>query len=478
MSQTDSVALRVEKIGGTSMSQYQAVRDNIILYPEFMYQRIFVVSAYGGITDLLLEHKKSGTPGVYGLFANDDVDADWQVALQKLGDRFNEINASLFEQPSLLIEANKFINKRVLETEQLLTYLQDLCGHGHFSLSSHLLTVRELLASLGEAHSAYNLATLLKAEGINACFVDLTGWQANEPMALDDMIVTNLQGIDLNTTLPIVTGYSHCTENLMKTYDRGYSEMTFSRVAVLMRASEAVIHKEYHLSSADPRLVGEHKVVPIGRTNYDIADQLANLGMEAIHPKAAQGLRQSRIPLRIKNTFEPEHQGTLITDDYVSDSAKVEIIAGMPRLLAVEIFDQEMMGDRGFYEKTIQEVTHRLKCDVVNKDFNANTITLYINDSLKKASRLSKQLKEKLTTASIQTSKVALASAMGSDMRIKGFLANAVGTLYEAGINIEAIHQNTRQVEMQFYVNENDFEATVKALHGRLIETQNKEACL
>lgn len=473
MSQTESVALRVEKIGGTSMTQYQAVRDNIVLHSSFPYQRIFVVSAYGGVTDLLLEHKKSGTPGVYGLFANDDINSNWQVALENLGNRLNEINASLFEQPAILVAANKFINNRIMETEQLLTYLQDLCGHGHFSLSSHLLTVRELLASLGEAHSAYNLATLLKTEGINAQFVDLTGWQAEEPMALDEMILSNLEGIDFNTTLPIVTGYCHCTENLMQTYDRGYSEMTFSRIAVLTKASEAVIHKEYHLSSSDPRLVGEDQVVPIGRTNYDIADQLANLGMEAIHPSAAQGLRQACISLRIKNTFDPDHQGTLITEDYVSDSPKVEIIAGMPRILAVEIFDQEMMGNRAFYEETILEITQRLHCRLVNKDFNANTITLYINDSLKKVNRLSKQLQVKLKTATVQTSKLALVSAMGSDMRIKGFLASAVGTLYEENINIQAIHQNTRQVEMQFYVNECDYERAIKALHNRLIQTQN-----
>lgn len=473
MTQQTNNTLSVEKIGGTSMSEYLAVRDNIIRYPKSAYQRIFVVSAYGGVTDLLLEQKKTGTPGVYGLFANDDVDANWQAALEELANRLNEINATLFTDPSLLVEANKFINRRILETEQLLTYLQDLCSHGHFSLEAHLLTVRELLASLGEAHSAYNLASLLQSEGIDARFIDLTGWQANEPMQLDEMILENLQGIDFDKTLPIVTGYSHCKENLMQTYDRGYSEMTFSRIAVLMKASEAVIHKEYHLSSADPRLVGEKQVIPIGRTNYDIADQLANLGMEAIHPRAAKGLRQAKIPLRIKNTFEPDHQGTLITDEYVSDSPKVEIIAGMSRLLAVEVFDQEMMGNRGAYEETIQEITQRLQCDVINKDFNANTITLYINDSLKKVSRLSQQLQSRLATASVQTSKVALASAMGSDMRIKGFLARAVRTLYQEGINIEAIHQNTRQVEMQFFVNENDFEKTVKALHSTLIESHN-----
>src|SRR5690554_7314693 len=57
----------VEKIGGTSMSNYEAVRDNIIIgkrKKSDLYQRIFVVSAYGGVTNELLEHKKTGEPGV------------------------------------------------------------------------------------------------------------------------------------------------------------------------------------------------------------------------------------------------------------------------------------------------------------------------------------------------------------------------------------------------------------------------------
>ena len=56
--------------------------------------------------------------------------------------------------------------------------------------------------------------------------------------------------------------------------------MTFSRIAVLTGAYEAVIHKEFHLSSADPRLVGADNAVPIGRTNYDVADQLANQAID------------------------------------------------------------------------------------------------------------------------------------------------------------------------------------------------------
>src|SRR3546814_16570481 len=93
---------------------------------------------------------------------------------------------------------------------------------------------------------------------------------------------------------------------MVRRYARGYTEMTFSRIAVLTGAREAIIHKEFHLSSADPKLVGADRARKIGRTNYDVADQLANLGMEAIHPGAGRGLRQSGIPLRVRNSFDRE----------------------------------------------------------------------------------------------------------------------------------------------------------------------------
>ena len=166
----------------------------------------------------------------------------------------------------------------------------------------------------------------------------------------------------------------------------------------------------------------------------------------------------------------PLNHGTLITDDYISESPQVEIIAGMHHLIALEMFDQEMMGQQGLYEKTIIDMAGRLKCKVITKDFNANTITIFLDTSLKKAKRLAEQLKDKMPTAAVNTSKVSLASVMGSDMRIQGLLARSVQTMFTHNINIEAIHQNIRQVEMQFFVNQSDYEKTIKALHSSLIE--------
>ena len=465
----------VEKIGGTSMSDYASVRNNIILNPNLAnkYQRIFVVSAYGGITDQLLEYKKTGQAGVYARFASSMVDASWGEKLEELQTELLNINEQLFGQGELLGSANAFINEKLADAKKCLLDLQSLCQHGHFELASHLTTVREMLASIGEAHSAWNMATLLKRDGVNARFVDLTGWRSKQHVSLDMRIQQAFSKIDLTTELPIVTGYAHSETGLMSTFDRGYSEMTFSRIAVLTQAKEAIIHKEFHLSSADPRLVGEANAVPIGRTNYDVADQLANLGMEAIHPKAAKGLRQNNIPLRVKNTFEPEHAGTLITGDYISESPCVEIIAGCKSIYALELFDQDMAGNLFEYEGEVMSIIARFKGHIVSKDMNANTITHYLSANLKTVKRIRAAIELRFPEAEVNQQRVAIVSAIGSDLKIPGILARTVQAIASRNISVLAMHQSMREVDMQFVINEADYDEAVKALHAALVEVHN-----
>lgn len=463
----------VEKIGGTSMTRYDVVRDNIIYRGcncTDLYNRIFVVSAYGGITDLLLEAKKTGEPGVYALFANANDDGCWQQALDNLKARFHKINSEFFQAGVTRKKADDFIGTRVEVARQCLLNLENICQHGHFDLGSHLNIVREMLSSLGEAHSAWNLTELLRAEDINARFVDLTGWNTDKHLSLDERILEAFRNVEISRELPIVTGYTHTAAGLMNIFARGYSEMTFSRVAVLTRAAEAIIHKEFHLSSADPRLVGEGRAVPIGRTNYDVADQLANLGMEAIHPKAAKGLRQNNIPLRIKNTFEPDHNGTLVTVEYVSDIPCVEIIAGRKNIYAIECLEQNMMGEMHLYDRDILQSIARFKAEIVTKDITANSITHYLATNLKTARRIRAAIEEQHPGSRIEVRKVAIVSAIGSDMKVPGLLSKAVGALADANISVLAMHQSMRQVDMQFVIDEANYDIAVKSLHRNLIE--------
>ncbi|MCD7059448.1 aspartate kinase [Pelagibacterium xiamenense] len=466
----------VEKIGGTSMSRSHELLDTVLVGDrkgDALYNRVFVVSAYGGMTDALLEHKKSGEPGVYSLFSSAESGWSWGDALSDVCRKMIDKNAEIFADPSAREMADKFIRERVEGVRSCLIDLSRLCSFGHFQLEQHLLTVREMLSSLGEAHSAYNTVLLLKERGVNARMVDLTGWRQDGEYKLDEQIANAFEGIDLSSEMPIVTGYAQCAEVLMKTYDRGYSEVTLSRVAVVTGAAEAIIHKEFHLSSADPKLVGEDRVRVIGETNYDVADQLSNMGMEAIHPRAAKSLRQSGIPLRVKNAFEPEHPGTVIRSDLEAKRPGAEIVTGLKGVFALEFYDQDMVGVKG-YDSEILEALTRHKVWIISKTSNANTITHFLKGSMKAIKRVEADLAKAFPTASIGLRKVAMVSAIGRNLRGGATLARAIGVLAEAGIEPLGMTDMIRKVDLQVIVDEDDFDKTIIALHRGLVEDAGK----
>lgn len=476
MTDSNKQAHTVEKIGGTSIADTDAVVNNIFLYDREkrnLYNRIFVVSAYSGVTDLLIENKRTGEPGVYAHFASAESDWTWGDSLTAVGHRLREINAEIFNDRADLVAADNFVLERIEGVRSCLLDIQRLCSFGHFRVDDHLSTVREMLSALGEAHSAHNTALLLRQHDVNATFIDLTGWRADEAPTLDERIKNALAEVDLEKELPILSGYAHCRNGMMHDYGRGYTEATFSRVAVLTNAAEAIIHKEFHLSSADPKLVGEDNVRKIGRTNYDVADQLSNMGMEAVHPKAAKGLRQAGIPLRVKNTFDPSDAGTVISSDYISDTPGAEIITGRKSVLALEFFEQDMVGVKG-YDAAILAALARHQVAIVSKSSNANTITHYLYGSLKAARRVSADLEEKFPSASVAVRKVAVLSVIGSDLNRSGLTSAAVAAIADSGIELLGMQQPMRHVDIQFVIDESDYDKGVVALHRVLIEEADK----
>jgi aspartate kinase len=460
----------VEKIGGTSMAATAILFDNVLIggrKGRELYNRIFVVSAFAGMTDLLLEHKKTGEPGVYAHFVRSE--PAWREALDRVGDTMRERNTAMFARRESLAEANRFVDERIESISACLGDLDRLRTHGRFCLQEQLVTVREMLAGLGEAHSAHSTAILLRDRGVNARFVDLTQWSHEDGLSLDRRICDALEPIDLGKEMPIVTGYAGCEGGMVRRYARGYSEMTFSHVAVLTKAREAIIHKEFHLSSADPKLVDITRVRKIGRTNYDVVDQLANLGMEAIHPRAGRRLRQSGIPLRIRNTFDRADEGTLIRGDYVSEKPRVEIVTGVRELDALQFFEQDMVGEKG-YDSAILEALTRHGAWIVSKVSNANTITHYLSGSSAALPRVVDDLEQRFPESTISVQPVAMVAVIGSDISEQGLVPRALQALADAGILMIAMQHQIRNVDVQFIVGRQDFERAIRTLHTALVE--------
>ncbi len=456
--------LRIEKIGGTSMTQFPDIMKNIILRnPDDIFNRIFIVSAYGGVTNTLLEHKKTGQPGIYKKF---ETLSDYQGALHALKEMLCKMNEDFVGAGLDLEKANAFITSRIDDTISVLNAMFEVLSSGYVSRKRILLAAREILASLGEIHSAYNAARIIEANGYPATFVDLSGWGDGRELTIDQRIIETFKQIDPSTSICFATGYTKGIEGIMREFDRGYSEVTFSKVAVLLEADEAVIHKEFHLCSGDPNIIGDDRVKPVCNTNFDVADQLADVGMEAIHPKASKPLELANIPIRVKNAFDPDHNGTLITLDYVRPDSKTEVVTGSDKVTCVEIHDTRMVGEVGF-DLRIMEILEKFDVSYISKATNANTIGIVMNDS-DCIAPLCDELKEKFEL--VTKEKVAIVCAIGSNIARPGVLAVAAGALAEANINILAVSQTSRQTNMQFVLKREHFYDAQRALHAALCE--------
>lgn len=465
------MTLSVEKIGGTSISNTDAILNNVLIGSREgadLYNRIFVVSAYSGMTNRLLEHKKSGEPGVFGLFAGAGNKWAWTESLSAVALAMQEKNAEIFGDAPECAVADNFVRERIEDIRNCLIDLHRLCSYGQFRMDENLATVKEVLSSLGEAHSAFNTALLLQSKGVAARFVDLTGWRDEREFSLEERINDAFSDIDFASELPIVTGYASSPEGLVKLYGRGYTEVTFSRLAAHVGADEAIIHKEFHLSSADPNLVGNDKVRKIGLTNFDVADQLSNMGMEAVHPKAAKILRQAGIPLRVKNTFDPEDEGTVISADYAPDHPRAEIVTGLKGVFALEIFDQDMVGEKG-WDAAILDVLNRHSIRIVSKCSNANTITHYVEGSRKALKRATVDIEKAINGAEVTVTRVAIVSVIGANIDVPGITGDALTALHASGVPLLGLQQVSRKTDIQAIISEDDFDTAVKALHEALI---------
>lgn len=450
------------------MSRFGEVLDNVILKdPSDIFNRVYVVSAYSGITNELLEHKKTGLPGIYQTFIHNE---KYEPAMLNLQKKLCAMNAEFASIGLDTKKADDFICERIAFCVNILRSMDTVLGSGYVMRQELLLAARELLASIGEMHSAFNSTNILINRGYDATFVDLSGWRDRKERTIDERIEYTFKNLDPSKTICVATGYTKGTEGIMREFDRGYSEVTFSKIAVALGAAEAVIHKEYHLCSGDPMIMGEENVHPICNTNFDVADQLADVGMEAIHPKASKPLEIAGISIRVMNAFDPSHNGTLMTKDYICPKLKTEVVTGSDSVSCIEIHDTRMVGEVGFDMK-IMMVLEKYGVSYINKATNANTIDIIISDK-DLSDPLINELKAQFEVVTVQ--ELAIVCAIGSNIAKPGILAKATRALADAHINILTVSQTSRQTNMQFTIDRDHFVLAQRALHQALCEDENE----
>ena len=465
--------ITVEKIGGTSMSRFGMVLDHIILgdrKKEDLYDRIFVVSAYSGVTNMLLEHKKNLEPGAFTYYLNDD--HRWHEQLMKVKDYMFDINKGLKDIGLDVDTADKFIENRINETDVCLSDIRRLCSYGHFSKEEFVPATKEMLSSIGEAHSAFNSANILNNKGVKSVFIDLTGWKDQAKLPVEDVVSKAFGPMDISSVIPFVTGYIKCSEGFVSSFDRGYSDIALGKIATSVKASEVVVHKEYDLCSADPLILGTDKVKIISEINYDMADQLADIGMEAIHPKAAKELMKNNIAIRVKNIFQKDHPGTLIHNtEGSSEEPEVKVICGNKNVTAIEVWDTDMISQSG-YDYKLVSFFNKYGISYLSKIASGNTITHIVYSSENKLKTCIEEIREGFKAARVDVKDVALISLVGN-LGSKGVMGKGAQTLADNGIKIWTTVVSFRQPSLQFIVDRQDYIKALSCLHKIFIEQKN-----
>ena len=176
---------------------------------------------------------------------------------------------------------------------------------------------------------------------------------------------------------------------------------------------------------------------------------------------------ESKVVISIRSLLSTDSKfGTLITNNYIGLESKIEIIAGSDKVSCLEVHETQMVGEVGFDLK-IMEVLKKHNVSYISKMTNANTIDMIINED-DCTKELVKDLEKRFQAVSFF--KAAIVCAIGSNIAKPGIMAAATKALADEKINVLAFSQTSRQTNMQFILEREDYKMAQRALHRALCE--------
>ncbi len=462
----------VMKFGGTSLASAKEIDHTTDLIIREPNKKVVVVSAMAGITDKL------------GEIANRIVDLPSTI-VEKECDKFCEKLLSTHILTARGVIKNKKTQKDVADKiEGLVNELRiTLIGVGYLEdLSPKSL---DYILSFGERLSVLIVTSALESKGIKA--IALTGYEAGiitdsnfgcaRPIysKIESTIKNGLMPLLEKGILPVVTGFVAADNNArITTMGRGGSDYTASLVGRFLDVEEVQIWTDVNgILTTDPRVLPSAR--PIPKLSYIEAMDLAHFGAKVIHPKMIEPATVADIPVRIKNTFNPEGKGTLI----VRKQEKIESV-----IKAVTISkDVEILNLRGIGMAETPNIAGRLFTLLGENNINiimisgsseSNLSFVIRKDDVKRAVELlNKQFIGNGIRSLEVTEDVRIIAVVGVGMvGTKGIAAKIFQIVAENDVNIIMIAQGSSEVNISFVVKGKDGNKVIKALHKRFIEDE------
>jgi aspartokinase/homoserine dehydrogenase 1 len=461
----------VMKFGGTSVGSGTAIRQviDIVRTAQTGWKKIaIIVSAMSTVTDRLLNGAKTAEAG-------DETIAE-KVAGEVRELHMRALNDLGLDSPDTCNLIDGMLKEYVL-----------LC-HAIHVLGEASPRALDSIASLGERMNTPLVAAALNHAGVPAQNVDSRAVVLTDSVyqsASPDMEVTWRRAAEITVPIfeagqiPVITGFIGAnSDGVTTTLGRGGSDFSAAIFGAVLDADEVWIWTDVTgVMTTDPR------IDPLARTlsevTYREVSELAYYGAKVLHPKSIRPVIEQGIQLWVRNTFEPQSEGTRIIDDRDASKGAIRAVSAIRDQCIITVEGRGMLGVPGIAARLFSAVA-RQKTSVVMISQASSEQSICIVVPL--ASRaivthaLEEEFRNDITRRDIDcitsSEPCAIITVVGTGMRYTPGIAGRIfSSLGEALVNVIAIAQGSSECSISLVVDADDVKSGVLAIH-RIILSQ------
>lgn len=465
--------MKVLKFGGTSVANAQNIKLvlAIVLDKAKEDKIIVVVSALSKVTDLLqLAASKAAS--------NDETFKGILAEIEKKHlDALKEL-IPISEQSSLLSHIKRIINH--LET------LLDGC----FLLGELSPRTSDTILSFGELLSSYIIAEALKQKLKNSDYKDsreliktnnqfgkaIVNFEITNPL-VENFFASNAAQV------VIMPGFIASTlDGINTTLGRGGSDYTAAIIAGALNASDLEIWTDVNgMFTANPKIVKQAR--PIATISYQEAMELSHFGAKVLYPPTIQPVLRKNIPIYIKNTFEPEAEGTLISNTNVTNGHPVKGISHIDNITLITLEGSGMIGVSGSSKRLFEVLSHEnINVIFITQASSEHSICIGIQntDAETAETAINKAFVNEIAQSKIDPciveKNLCIIALVGQNMKNhQGLSGKMFSTLGKNNVNIRAIAQGASERNISVVINERDVKKALNTLHERFFEDNIKQ---
>ncbi|KAB1157526.1 bifunctional aspartate kinase/homoserine dehydrogenase I [Flavobacterium luteum] len=465
--------MKILKFGGTSVANAQNIKLvlDIVNTKAKENKLVVVVSALSKVTDLL--HQASIKA------ANND-------------ESYKEIVAEIEKKH---LDALKALIP-VSEQSGLLSHIKRIINHletlleGCFLLGELSNRTTDTILSFGEVLSSYIIAEALKQNLKNSGYKDsreLIKTNNNFGKAAVNFEISDKLIADYFATnesqVVIMPGFiASSLDGINTTLGRGGSDYTAAIIAGALNANDLEIWTDVNgMFTANPKIVKQAQ--PIATISYQEAMELSHFGAKVLYPPTIQPVLRKNIPILIKNTFEPEAEGTYISNKVTSQINPVKGISHIEHITLITLEGPGMIGVAGSSKRLFEVLSqvninvifitqasseHSICIGILNSD--AETAELAINKAFEV------EISQNKIDPCIVEKNLCIIALVGENMKNhQGLSGRMFSTLGKNNVNIRAIAQGASERNISAVINERDVKKALNTLHETFFEENTKQ---